>query len=142
MAEAVPPEERARTEAGTTVAGERSKGYWRANIRLQILLLAIWALFGYVLAILLAEVLNEATIGDLPLGFWFAQQSAIYVFVILIFVYAFLMDRVDNDYGVREEEIGWARKRLERRMQRRLTGEAPTEEPERPDERREVTRDE
>jgi putative solute:sodium symporter small subunit len=106
------------------------------------LLLAIWALFGYVLAILLAEVLNEATIGDLPLGFWFAQQSAIYVFVILIFVYAFLMDRVDHDYGVQEEETGWARKRLERRMQRRLTGETPTEEPERPEQRREVTPDE
>jgi putative solute:sodium symporter small subunit len=142
MAEAVPPEERTRTEPGTPVPSERSQGYWRANVKLQILLLAIWALFGYVLAILLAEVLNETTIGDLPLGFWFAQQSAIYVFVILIFVYAFLMDRVDHDYGVQEEEIGWARKRLERRMQRRLTGEAPTEQPERPEERREVTPDE
>ena len=142
MAEAVPPEERARTEAGTAVASERSRAYWRANVRLQILLLAIWALFGYVLAILLAEVLNETTIGDLPLGFWFAQQSAIYVFVILIFVYAFLMDRVDSKYGVNEEVIGWARKRLERRMQRQLTGEAPTKEPERPEERREVTPDE
>jgi putative solute:sodium symporter small subunit len=142
MAEAVPPEERSRTEPATAVASERSRAYWRANVRLQIVLLAIWALFGYVLAILLAEVLNETTIGDLPLGFWFAQQSAIYVFVILIFVYAFLMDRVDDDYGVQEREIGWARKRLERRMQKRLTGEAPTEEPEHPEERREVTRDE
>jgi putative solute:sodium symporter small subunit len=142
MAEAVPPEERAPNEPGTPVPSEQSRGYWRANVRLQILLLAIWALFGYVLAILLAEVLNETTIGDLPLGFWFAQQSAIYVFVILIFVYAFLMDRVDHDYGVQEEEIGWARKRLERRMQKRLTGEAPTDETERPEQRREVTPDE
>ncbi len=142
MAEAVPPEERTRTDAETTVATERSRGYWRANVRLQIVLLAIWALFGYVLAILLAEVLNETTIADLPLGFWFAQQSAIYVFVILIFVYAFLMDRVDRDYGVQEREIGWARKRLERRMQRRLTGEAPTEQPEDTEEQREVRRDE
>jgi putative solute:sodium symporter small subunit len=141
MAEAVPPEGGAREPGGSRLT-ERSRGYWRANVRLQILLLAIWALFGYVLAILLAEVLNETTIGDLPLGFWFAQQSAIYVFVILIFVYAFLMDRVDRDYDVQEEETGWARKRLERRMQRRLTGEAPTEEPERSEERREVTRDE
>ncbi len=91
---------------------------------------------------LLAEVLNETTLADLPLGFWFAQQSAIYVFVILIFVYAFLMDRVDHEYGVQEEEIGWARKRLERRMQRRLTGEAPTEQPEDTGEQREVRRDE
>jgi putative solute:sodium symporter small subunit len=143
MAEAVPPEERAPNEPRSTVPGEQSRGYWRANVRLQILLLAIWALFGYVLAILLAEVLNETTLADLPLGFWFAQQSAIYVFVILIFVYAFLMDRVDHEYGVQEEEIGWARKRLERRMQRRLTGEAPTDRPEREEEeQREVRRDE
>ncbi len=142
MAEAVPPEERAPNEPRASVPSEKSRGYWRANVRLQILLLAIWALFGYVLAILLAEVLNEATLGDLPLGFWFAQQSAIYVFVILIFVYAFLMDRVDHEYGVQEEEIGWARKRLERRMQRRLTGEAPTEQPEDTEEQREVRRDE
>jgi putative solute:sodium symporter small subunit len=142
MAEAVPPEESRPTEPGIPVPSERSRGYWRANVRLQIILLAIWALFGYVLAILLAEVLNETTIGDLPLGFWFAQQSAIYVFVILIFVYAFLMDRVDRDYGVQEEETGWARKRLEGRMQRRLTGEAPTDQPERAEERREVARDE
>jgi len=142
MAEAVPPEERASTEPRAPVPSEKSRGYWRANVRLQILLLAIWALFGYVLAILLAEVLNETTIGDLPLGFWFAQQSAIYVFVILIFVYAFLMDRVDREYGVEEGEIGWARKRLERRMQKRLTGEAPTDRPERAEERREVKGDE
>ena len=104
---------------------ERAMGYWRANLRLQIALLAIWALFGYVLSILLAEPLNEIEIGGFPLGFWFAQQGAIYVFVILIFIYAITMDRVDHEYDVHEEEIGWARRRLERRMQRQLTGEAP-----------------
>ena len=128
MAQAVPPEERGPTRPRAPGPTEQARGYWRANVRLQIVLLAIWALFGYVLAILLAEVLNETTIGDLPLGFWFAQQSAIYVFVILIFVYAYTMDRVDHEYEVQEDELGAARRRVERRMQRRLTGEAPTEE--------------
>lgn len=109
---------------------DRSEGYWRSNLRLQIALLAIWAVFGYVLSIFLAEPLNELTIYGFPLAFWFAQQGAIFVFVILIFVYAWRMDHVDHEYGVEEEELGWARKRLERRMQRRLTGEAPAAEAE------------
>jgi putative solute:sodium symporter small subunit len=100
-----------------------ARGYWRANTRLQLVLLAVWALFGYVLAILLAEPLNGITIGGFPLGFWTAQQGAIVVFVVLIFVYAFVMDRVDHEYDVHEEELGSARRRLERRMQRRTTGE-------------------
>lgn len=119
------------------VAGERKEaGYWRANVRLQIVLLAIWALFGYVLSIVFAEQLNKVTVGGFPLAFWFAQNGAILVFVILIFVYAYTMDRVDHEYGVQEEELGAARRRVERRMQKRLTGEAPAEASE------EVTRDE
>ena len=120
MAEAISRPARGEERAGR----RRAEGYWRANTRLQLLLLAIWALFGYVLSIIFAEPLNEFTIGGFPLGFWFAQQGAIYVFVILIFVYAFLMDHVDHEYGVEEQELGFARRRLERRMQRRLTGEA------------------
>ncbi len=125
MARAVPEPERR-----TGVDERRSVGYWRANVRLQLGLLAVWAVFGYLLAILLAEPLNDVTFGGFPLGFWFAQQGAIFVFVILIFVYAFFMDRVDHDYGVEEQELGWARRRAERRMQRRLTGEAPAAEAE------------
>lgn len=111
--------------SGNNEVSEKSKGYWRANVRLQIGLLAVWALFGYVLAILLAEPLNEVSVLGFPLGFWFAQQGAIVVFVALIFIYARRMDTIDHEYGVQEEELGAARKRLERRMQRRLTGEAP-----------------
>jgi putative solute:sodium symporter small subunit len=105
----------------------RSRGYWRANLRLQVGLLAIWAVFGYLLSIFLAGPLNELTVYGFPVGFWFAQQGAIYMFVILIFVYALTMDRVDRDYDVHEEEeeLGAGRKALQRRMQRRLTGEAP-----------------
>ncbi len=119
----------------TSHAG-RSTGYWRANRRLQITLLAIWALFGYVLAIIFADQLNELEIGGFPLGFWFAQQGAIYVFVILIFVYAFTMDRVDREYEFDEGELGFARRRAEQRMQEELTSEAPAEQSE-----REVRRD-
>ncbi len=125
MAEAAP--ERERREPRTTRAAE---GYWRANLRLQLGLLAVWALFGYFLAIIFAEPLNDVSFGGFPLGFWFAQQGAIYVFVLLIFIYAITMDRVDHEYGVQEEELGGARKRAERRMQRRLTGEAPAAEAE------------
>ncbi len=119
-----------RQAPATPAPGRRSAGYWRANIRLQLGLLAVWALFGYLLSIILAEPLNEITIGGFPLGYWFAQQGAIYVFVILIFVYALTMDRVDRDYDVQEEELGVARKRVERRMQKELTGEAPAAEAE------------
>ena len=106
----------------------RASGYWRANTRLQVTLLAIWAVFGYLLSILLAEPLNEIVVGGFPLGFWFAQQGAILVFVILIFVYAITMDRVDHEYDVHEQELGSARRRLERRTRRGNAGETPAGE--------------
>jgi putative solute:sodium symporter small subunit len=103
-------------------------------------LLAVWAIFGYFLAIIFADPLNDVSFGGFPLGFWFAQQGAIYVFVVLIFIYALTMDRVDHEYGVQEEELGGARKRAERRMQRRLTGEAPAAEAETGERTGEATR--
>ena len=131
MADDVPAGQRAeQTRPAGQAVERRSAGYWRANMRLQLMLLAVWALFGYVLSIIFAEPLNDVSIGGFPLGFWFAQQGAIYVFVILIFIYAFTMDRVDHEYGVQEDELGGARKRAERRMQRRMTGEAPAAEAE------------
>ena len=118
------------TDTSEQAAERRSLSYWRANRRLQLALLAVWAVFGYLLSIILAEPLNELTVGGFPLGYWFAQQGAIYVFVILIFVYAIVMDRVDEQHDVHEEELGVARKRVEREMQRQLTGEAPAAEAE------------
>lgn len=93
---------------------EHSRGYWRANLKVKVPLLVVWAIFGYVLAILLAEPLNNITFIGFPLGFWFAQQGAIVVFVALIFIYAKRMDRVDEEFDVHEEELGSARKRVER----------------------------
>ena len=69
--------------------------YWRTNLRILALLLSIWWFVSFGLGILWVEPLNRFHLGGFPLGFWFAQQGSIYVFVILIWVYAFWMDRVD-----------------------------------------------
>ena len=78
----------------------RSADYWRANLRVMVPLLAVWFGVSYGLGIFAVEPLNRIHIGGFPLGFWFAQQGAIYVFIALIFVYAVWMDRVDRAYGV------------------------------------------
>ena len=78
------------------------KGYWKANLKLISGLLFVWAFVSYGCGILWVETLNQYSIGSLPLGFWFAQQGSIYVFVVLIFVYAISMDRLDKSYGVEE----------------------------------------
>jgi putative solute:sodium symporter small subunit len=76
--------------------------YWKANLRLIIILLAIWALVSYVFGILLAPALSGIYIGQLQVGFWFAQQGSMIVFVILIFVYSIQMDKVDKQFDVQE----------------------------------------
>lgn len=78
--------------------------YWRRNLRLMAVLLAIWFLVSFVFGILLVEQLNTIVIAGFPLGFWFAQQGSIYVFVLLILVYAKKMDRLDEEYGVAERD--------------------------------------
>ena len=91
-----PPEEKRPPD-------ENPLRYWRANRRLMLVLLAIWAFVSFGLSIVLAPWLNElASVGNLPLGFWWAQQGSIYVFVVLIFVYAFAMDRIDRKYKMEE----------------------------------------
>lgn len=69
---------------------------WRANLRRTLLLLAVWLLAGPICGILLVDRLNALRLGGLPLGFWISLQGAIYVFVILIFLYAFLADRAER----------------------------------------------
>ena len=79
-----------------------TRAYWRANVRLLLGLLGVWFLVSYGFGILLVDVLNRVRIPGtgFPLGFWFAQQGSIYVFVVLILVYAFYMDWLDRRYGV------------------------------------------
>lgn len=77
--------------------------YWRANLRLVAICLAIWFTVSYVFGILLVDALNTIRIGGFQLGFWFAQQGSIYVFVLLIFFYAWRMNRIDKDFDVHED---------------------------------------
>lgn len=83
--------------------GKDVQDYWRTNLRYLVILLAIWFLVSYGFGILLADTLNNIRIGGFKLGFWFAQQGSIYVFVILIFVYVYLMNKLDRRYNVDEE---------------------------------------
>lgn len=77
--------------------------YWKANLRLISLCLAIWFVVSYLFGILLVDVLNSISIGGYQLGFWFAQQGSIYVFVVLIFFYAFRMNKLDREFDVHED---------------------------------------
>ena len=77
--------------------------YWKTNLRYLLILLSIWFLVSYVFGIFAVDALNAVSIGGAPLGFWFAQQGSIYVFVILIFVYVRWMNKLDKEYDVDEE---------------------------------------
>ena len=77
------------------------KGYWRATLRLTFSLLVIWFLVSFGAGILFLEFLDQFSIGGAPLGFWFAQNGAIYVFVILIVIYCIAMTRLEKKYGIK-----------------------------------------
>lgn len=83
---------------------EQAKAYWSRNLSLMIKLLVIWFVVSYGFGIILVDVLNQIQIGGYKLGFWFAQQGSIYVFVGLIFYYAKKMGDLDREFGVEEEE--------------------------------------
>jgi putative solute:sodium symporter small subunit len=79
-----------------------AKAYWKENIKYVLILLLIWFLVSYGAGILFKDALNQIKMGGFKLGFWFAQQGSIYVFVILIFVYVHLMNKLDKKYGYDE----------------------------------------
>jgi putative solute:sodium symporter small subunit len=74
------------------------QNYWKINLKYLLVLLSIWFTVSFGFGILLADQLNQIRFGGFKLGFWFAQQGAIYVFVILIFVYIYLMNRLDEKF--------------------------------------------
>ena len=74
------------------------QNYWKINLKYLIVLLSIWFTVSFGFGILLSDQLNQIRFGGFKLGFWFAQQGAIYVFVILIFVYIYLMNRLDDKF--------------------------------------------
>ena len=80
-------------------ANERRARYWRANLRIVATLLSVWFGVSFGLGILLVESLNRIHVAGFPLGFWFSQQGSIYVFIVLILVYARWMDRIDREHG-------------------------------------------
>jgi|TARA_B110000196_G_scaffold279843_1_gene259670 putative solute:sodium symporter small subunit len=81
-----------------------NEAYWKANLTLMASLLAIWFLVSFGCGILFVEYLNQFRLFGFKLGFWFSQQGSIYVFVILIFVYVWRMNKLDQRYGVDEDE--------------------------------------
>ena len=80
-----------------------SNAYWEANIRIVTWSLVIWALVSFGFGIILRPLLSGIAVGGTDLGFWFAQQGSIYVFVLLIFFYAWRMNRIDRDHDVHED---------------------------------------
>ena len=83
---------------------EARSRYWKTNLTYLAVLLSIWFIVSYGCGILFVEALNKYRIGEAKLGFWFAQQGSIYVFVILIGVYVVLMNKLDRKFGFREED--------------------------------------
>lgn len=81
---------------------QSSNAYWRANIRIIWVCLAIWALVSYGFGIILRPLVSGIPVGGSDLGFWFAQQGSILVFIVLIFWYAARMNRLDREHGVEE----------------------------------------
>jgi putative solute:sodium symporter small subunit len=78
--------------------------YWKTNLTYLAVLLSIWFIVSYGCGILFVDALNKYRIGEAKLGFWFAQQGSIYVFVVLIAVYVYLMNKLDRKFGYREED--------------------------------------
>jgi len=76
----------------------KSEAYWKKNLKYLVILLSIWFSVSFGFGIILVDELNQIQFFGFKLGFWFAQQGSIYVFVILIFVYIYLMNKLDKNY--------------------------------------------
>tara|TARA_R110000787_G_scaffold36948_17_gene94172 strand:- start:4132 stop:4413 length:282 start_codon:yes stop_codon:yes gene_type:complete len=86
-----------------TRAAQDGAGYWKANIRIIIVSLIIWAIVPFGFGILLRPALSGISVGGTDLGFWVAQQGSILVFLAIIFFYAWRMNKLDREYGVEED---------------------------------------
>ena len=80
------------------------KDYWRANLKILMILLSIWFLVSFGFGIIFSDFLDQYQIGGFKLGFWFAQQGSIYLFVALIFIYVHLMNKLDKKYKDHNDE--------------------------------------
>ena len=86
------------------MSDKSASAYWSANIRLITICMVIWALVSFGFGIILRPLISGISVGGTDLGFWFAQQGSIYVFVLLIVVYVVAMNRMDRRFGVAEKE--------------------------------------
>ena len=84
----------------TGLTPEQRTSYWRSNLSLTLILMAVWFAVPYLFGIIFSTNLNAVKVGQAPLGFWIAQQGSIYVFIILIAIYAFRMNALDRQTGV------------------------------------------
>jgi len=82
---------------------QQRDAYWKANLRIMAVCLVIWFIVSFGFGVILAEPLDNFSLFGYPLGFWFAQQGSIYTFLILIFFYAWRMNRLDREHDVHEE---------------------------------------
>ncbi len=96
--------EASKTGSFSSENKEMLQNYWKRNISLTLSLLAVWFVVGYIISIILAPWLNNFTFLGAPLGFWMAQNGAIYVFVLLILIYALRMNKLDEEFGVEEQD--------------------------------------
>ena len=80
------------------------QNYWRSNLKILSILLSIWFIVSFGFGIIWSDSLDQLQIGGFKLGFWFAQQGSIYFFVILIFIYIYLMNRLDKKYKDKYDE--------------------------------------
>lgn len=80
----------------------KSNAYWAANVRIILISMVIWFVCSFGLGILLRPALMGISVGGADLGLWFAQNGSIYVFLILIFAYAWRMNKLDREFGVEE----------------------------------------
>ncbi len=81
----------------------KMQAYWRRNVRILLILLTVWFVVSFVFGILLVDELNHVRLGGFKLGFWFAQQGSICAFVLIIFIYVWLMNRLDREFDVHED---------------------------------------
>ena len=81
---------------------DKAKKYWRSNLTLVAVLMSVWAIAGFGLSIFLIELANQISVGKIGFGFWMAQQGSIFVFVVLVLVYAVAMDLIDRRHNVNE----------------------------------------
>ena len=80
------------------------QNYWRSNLKILSILLSIWFIVSFGFGIIWSDFLDQFQIGGFKLGFWFAQQGSNYFFVLLIFIYIYLMNKLDKKYIEKTEE--------------------------------------